>query len=99
MNGDPPGRFDPMTEHREGRRGPLEDEKKGPTSQPGHPQPEAAEVESARLLEGEARQALRDAGFTDERIRQLADRWVAEDRGQDTDAFIKWARPQGASSE
>jgi hypothetical protein len=84
-----------MTDQREGRPGPLEDEKKGPTSQPGHPQPEAAEVESARLLEGEARQALREAGFTDERIRQLADRFVAEDRGQDTGTFIEWARAQG----
>jgi hypothetical protein len=80
----------------EGRPGPLEDEKKGPTSQPGHPQPEAAEVESARLLEGDARPALRHAGFTDERIRQLADRYVAEDRGQDTDAFVAWARSEGA---
>jgi hypothetical protein len=81
---------------REGRPGPLRDEKEGPTSQPGQPQPEAAEVESARLLEGEARQELRDAGFADERIRQLADRYVAEDRGQDTAAFIEWANSQGS---
>jgi hypothetical protein len=80
---------------REGHPGPLENEKKGPTSQPGRPQPEAAEVESARLLEGEARGALRADGFSDERIRQLADQYVAEDRGQDTAAFIEWARGQG----
>jgi hypothetical protein len=87
--------FDTMSEHQEGLRGPLEDEKKGPSSQPGRPQPEAAEVESARLLEGEARRPLRDAGFADERIRQLADQFVAEDRGQDTGSFIEWARAQG----
>jgi hypothetical protein len=86
--------FEPMSDH-EGRPGPLEDEKRGPTSQPGRPQPEAAEVESARLLEGEARHQLRDAGFTDERIRQLADQFVAEDRGQDTRAFVGWAKDQG----
>ena len=80
----------------EGRPGPLEDEKKGPTSQPGSPQPEAAEVESARLLEGDARKTLRADGFTDERIRQLADQYVAEDRGQDPAAFVDWARAQGA---
>jgi hypothetical protein len=79
----------------EGPPGPLEDEKRGPTSQPGRPQPEAAEVESARLLEGDAREPLRDAGFSDERIRQLADQYIAEDRGQDTRAFIAWARDQG----
>jgi hypothetical protein len=84
-----------MTEHEEGRPGPLREEKEGPSSQPGQPQPQAAEVESARLLEGDARQALREAGFTDERIRQLADRYVAEDRGQDTAAFIEWAKAQG----
>ncbi len=76
--------------------GPLEEEKSGETSDPGSPQPEAAEVESARLLEGEARRPLRDAGFTDERIRQLADQFVAEDRGQDTRTFLEWAKAQGA---
>jgi hypothetical protein len=85
-----------MSEHRESRPGPLENEKKGPSAQPGRPQPEAAEVESARLLEGEARQPLRDAGFTDERIRQLADQFVAEDRGQDTRTFLEWAKAQDA---
>jgi hypothetical protein len=72
--------------------GPLRDEKEGDTAEPGRPQPEAAEVESARLLADDARPALREAGLSDERIRQLADQYIAEDRGTDTRAFVDWAR-------
>ena len=75
--------------------GPLRDEKEGETAEPGRPQPEAAEVESARLLADEARPALREAGLSDERIRQLADQYIAEDRGADTSAFVDWARGRG----
>ena len=75
--------------------GSLAGEKGGPTSDPGHPQPSAAEVESARILANEAREELRSAGLSDDRIRELADRYVAEDLGEDTDAFVTWARSQG----
>lgn len=75
--------------------GPLEDEKRGPAAEPGQPQPEAAEVESARLLADEAREQLRREGFSDERIRVLADQFIAEDRGEATAAFVDWARAQG----
>ena len=81
------------------RPGPLEEEKRGATSEPGQPQPEAAEVESARLLENQARDRLRAAGLSDEQIRRLADDYVALDRGEDLDAFIRWAQsnpPTGA---
>jgi hypothetical protein len=64
----------------------------GATSDPGHPQPQAAEVESARLLANQARGALLEAGLSDEEIRQLADDFVAEDRGEDLDEFIEWAK-------
>jgi hypothetical protein len=76
--------------------GPLRDEKRGETSEPGRPQPEAAEVESARLLADDARPSLRDSGLSHERIRELADRYIAEDRGTDTADFVDWARRAGA---
>ncbi|MGZ4151808.1 MAG: hypothetical protein ACXVP3_05130, partial [Actinomycetota bacterium] len=57
----------------------------------GRPQPDAPEVESARLLANDARNALRVRGFDDEEIRRLADEFVALDLGEDTDEFILWA--------
>jgi hypothetical protein len=73
------------------RPGPRADEKIGPTDEAGRPQPEEAEVESARLLANDARDALRVRGLDDEEIRRLADEYVALDLGEDTDAFILWA--------
>lgn len=75
--------------------GPLRDEKRGQTAEPSRPQPEAAEVESARLLADDARPRLRDEGFDDDRIRELADQYIAEDRGTGTAEFIEWARDRG----
>jgi hypothetical protein len=72
--------------------GPLEPEKHGETADPGHPQPEAAEVESARLLANQARAELTRAGLSDKEIRRLADDYVALDRGEDLDGFITWAK-------
>jgi hypothetical protein len=72
--------------------GPLREEKEGATSDPGRPQPQAAEVESARLLANQARPALLDAGLTNEQIRRLADDFIAEDRGEDLEGFVAWAR-------
>ena len=74
--------------------GPLEPEKRGETAEPGLPQPEAAEVESARLLENQARVELRAAGLTDQEIRRLADEYIALDQGEDLAAFIAWAKDQ-----
>jgi hypothetical protein len=71
--------------------GPLEPEKRGETADPGHAQPEAAEVESARVLANQARSALRQAGFTDEEIRTLADEYIALDRGEGLSEFVTWA--------
>jgi hypothetical protein len=75
--------------------GPLRPEKEGETAEPGRPQPDAAEVESARLLADDARPALRAAGFDDDRIRELADQYIAEDRGTGTPEFLEWARASG----
>jgi hypothetical protein len=76
-------------------RGALEPEKRGPISEAGSPEPSAPEVESARLLANEARERLRAEGFSDDRIRQLADEFVARDLGEDVDEFVAWAREQG----
>lgn len=75
--------------------GPLEPEKHGQTAEPGHAQPEASEVESARLLANQARPALREAGFTDNEIRTLADEYIALDRGEGLPEFVEWARARG----
>jgi hypothetical protein len=71
--------------------GPLAGVKRGATSDPGYPQPQAAEVESARQLANDARRTLLAAGFSDEDIDRLADDFIAEDRGEDTEKFIDWA--------
>jgi hypothetical protein len=76
-------------------RKPQHVDKEGRSAEPGHPQPEAAEVESARLLENKSRGRLRSLGFTDERIRELADEYVALDLGEDIDTFLAWARERG----
>jgi hypothetical protein len=73
------------------RPGPYADEKIGTPDDAGHPQPDAAEIESARLLANDARDALRVRGLQDEEIRRLADEYVALDLGEDTDTFILWA--------
>jgi hypothetical protein len=78
-------------------RGALEPEKRGPSSEPGHAQPAAPEVESARLLANQASERLTGEGFPEDRIRQLADEFVARDLGEDVAEFITWARDQGAT--
>jgi hypothetical protein len=72
--------------------GPLEDDKRADDAEPGEVQPQAAEVESARLLANHARPRLRDAGLSDDQIGRLADEFIARDRGEDADAFVAWAR-------
>ena len=84
--------------HDEPEPGPLAPEKMSPTSSGGRPEPEAAEVESARLLANSARPTLRDEGLTDEEIRRFADAYVSLDMGEDTDAFITWVREQRDAS-
>ena len=71
--------------------GPLASHKRGATSDPDYPQPQAAEVESARLLANQARQRLHAEGFLDQAIDRLADDFIAEDRGEATGRFIDWA--------
>jgi hypothetical protein len=80
-----------MTDEHE-QPGPLAPDKTSEASPPGRPEPDAEEVESARLLANDARPNLRSEGFDDEEIRRLADAYVALDLGEDTDDFIAWAR-------
>ena len=55
-------------------------------------QPEAAEVESARILANEARGELRAAGLAALQILRLADEYIALDRGEGVLEFIRWAK-------
>jgi hypothetical protein len=67
------------------------DEKEGGSADPELPQPEAAEVESARLLANEARDALRAKGISDTDIDRLAGAFIARDVGTAVEDFIPWA--------
>ena len=59
---------------------------------PGEVQPEAAEVESARMLANQARDRLKAEGFLDPTIDRLADLYVATDRSAgDFGDFVEWA--------
>ena len=75
--------------------GPLLNEKLGETADPPNPQPEAAEVESARLLANQARGELEGRGLQEDEIRRLADEFIALDRGEDLDTFVDWATTEG----
>jgi hypothetical protein len=79
--------------------GPLQPEKRGETADPGHPQPEAAEVESARVLANEAREALKVAGVNDRDIRRLADEYIALDRGENLNEFVAWAKARASRTD
>ena len=53
------------------------------------------EVDSARLLANQVRPELGAAGFSDQRIDELADEFIADNVGQGTGEFLAWARLQG----
>ncbi len=71
--------------------GPLEAEKRADDAE-GEVQPEAAEVESARLLVNKAAPKLKSEGLSEEQIRRLADEFIARDRGEALVDFLDWAR-------
>ena len=63
---------------------------------PDHiPEPEASEVESARLLANQARPELGAEGFADQRIDELASEFIARDIGEGLEEFLRWARAEG----
>jgi hypothetical protein len=75
--------------------GPLAEEKLGDTADPPFPQPEAAEVESARLLANQAKEELEGRGLQEDEIRRLADEYIALDLGEGVPEFVAWATTQG----
>ena len=70
-------------------------DKRDPATPAHDPQPRGMEVESAHLLANDARQELGAAGFSDQRIDELADEFIANNVGQGTGEFLRWARRQG----
>jgi hypothetical protein len=61
------------------------------TSDPGHPQPDTAEVESARLLANETKDRLVAEGIPEDEVRRLADEFVALDLASaSNDEFVAW---------
>ena len=77
---------------------PTKPQKAGPSVDPRHPQPEAAEVESARLLANDAKDFLKRDGFDGEEIRRLADEFIALDKGEGVREFVEWARNRARAS-
>lgn len=72
--------------------GPLRWRKSEPGCTSGFCIPVPDEIESAHLLANEARERLRQDRLDDQTILELADDFVAEDRGEDVDEFVEWAR-------
>jgi hypothetical protein len=70
-------------------------DKQDPATPDHIPEPEASEVESARLLANQARPELGAAGFSDQRIDELASEFIARDIGEGLDEFLRWARSEG----
>ena len=91
---------------REARSGPYADvagpegapDKEGASADPGYPQPEAAEVEGARLLANTARARLIGSGLPDEDVRRLADEFVAAGGEGDVAAFVSWVHERSRRS-
>jgi len=73
----------------------TEVDKQDPSTPDDIPEPEASEVESARLLANQARPELGAAGFSDQRIDELASEFIARDIGEGLEEFLRWARAEG----
>ena len=70
-------------------------DKQDPATPDSSPEPEASEVESARLLANQARPELGAEGFSDQRIDELASEFIAQDIGEGLEEFLRWARAEG----
>ena len=70
-------------------------DKQDPATPDSSPEPEASEVESARLLANQARSELGAEGFSDQRIDELASEFIASDIGEGFEEFLRWARAEG----
>ena len=73
----------------------TEVDKQDPATPDHVPEPEASEVESARLLANQARPELGADGFSDQRIDELASEFIARDIGEGLEEFLRWAGAEG----
>ena len=53
--------------------------------------------EGARILADEARDRLKERGFTDQQIREWAETYIADEGSGDVDSFITWIEEQERS--
>ena len=58
---------------------------------------DAAHEEGARILADEARERLKEKGFTDKQIREWAETYVAAVGSGDVDSFLAWIAEQEQS--
>jgi hypothetical protein len=87
-----------MTEHPERPHPPEPDGPEPPQLEPSRPeeegvpdeQPDAMQVEPARLLANQARPSLHEQGFDDEQIRAWATTFTARFGSGDVDRFLAW---------
>jgi len=70
-------------------------DKQDPATPDSSPEPEASEVESARLLANQARPELGAEGFSDQRIDELASEFIARDIGEGFGEVLGGARSEG----
>ncbi len=77
----------------------MRTDKMDPASDPRNPEPEGAEVESARQLEMQAVGRPEAWAIDRDDLRRLADGYVALDLGEDFDDFLRWARERVARGE
>jgi hypothetical protein len=56
--------------------------------------PDVSHVEAARVLADQAKDRLREQGFTDEEIRRWAEAYAREEGSGDVDRFIAWIAQQ-----
>jgi hypothetical protein len=55
---------------------------------------DASHEEGARILADEARDRLKDRGFTDEQIREWAETYIADEGSGSVDGLIEWIARQ-----
>lgn len=84
-------------EHSRHEPRPTKPDKHGPSGDPRHPQPAAAEVESARLLANDAKEQLMRDGLSERDVRRLADEYIANDLGEGVAEFVAWARARASA--
>jgi hypothetical protein len=71
-------------------------DKQDPATPDSIPEPEASEVESARLLANQARPELGAAGFSDQRIDELASEFIACDIARASRSSSAGLRPRAS---